>query len=144
MRYSPNCVPFSHQPARPVIVAKLDRLSRDVNFVSSLMVHQVPFITVELGADTDPFLARRMIALYRPCTITRWFDEQSARGVAPGNMPLRLAENATTIRPFRTPSGPTNRKPRIGRPVISTGPACAWASASSWRSPPTRAMKSFL
>ena len=40
----------------PVVVAKLDRLSRDVNFVSGLMVHKVPFITVELGADTDPFL----------------------------------------------------------------------------------------
>ena len=36
----------------PVVVAKLDRLSRDVSFVSSLMVHKVPFITVELGADT--------------------------------------------------------------------------------------------
>jgi len=40
----------------PVIVAKLDRLSRDVNFISGLMVHKVPFVTVELGADTDPFL----------------------------------------------------------------------------------------
>jgi len=47
----------------PVIVAKLDRLSRDVNFVSSLMVHKVPFITVELGADTDPFLLHLFAAL---------------------------------------------------------------------------------
>src|ERR1700679_111269 len=28
----------------PVVVAKLDRLSRDVNFISSLMVHKVPFV----------------------------------------------------------------------------------------------------
>jgi DNA invertase Pin-like site-specific DNA recombinase len=47
----------------PVIVAKLDRLSRDVNFVSSLMVHKVPFITTELGADTDPFLLHLFAAL---------------------------------------------------------------------------------
>jgi DNA invertase Pin-like site-specific DNA recombinase len=47
----------------PVIVAKLDRLSRDVNFVSALMVHKVPFITVELGADTDPFLLHLFAAL---------------------------------------------------------------------------------
>jgi DNA invertase Pin-like site-specific DNA recombinase len=47
----------------PVVVAKLDRLSRDVNFVSSLMVHKVPFITVELGADTDPFLLHLFAAL---------------------------------------------------------------------------------
>ncbi len=47
----------------PVIVAKLDRLSRDVSFVSGLMVHKVPFITVELGADTDPFLLHLFAAL---------------------------------------------------------------------------------
>ena len=47
----------------PVVVAKLDRLSRDVSFVSSLMVHKVPFITVELGADTDPFLLHLFAAL---------------------------------------------------------------------------------
>ena len=47
----------------PVIVARIDRLSRDVNFVSSLMVHKVPFITVELGADTDPFLLHLFAAL---------------------------------------------------------------------------------
>jgi DNA invertase Pin-like site-specific DNA recombinase len=47
----------------PVIVAKLDRLSRDVNFISGLMTHKVPFITVELGADTDPFLLHLFAAL---------------------------------------------------------------------------------
>jgi DNA invertase Pin-like site-specific DNA recombinase len=47
----------------PVVVAKLDRLSRDVNFISSLMTHKVPFITVELGADTDPFLLHLFAAL---------------------------------------------------------------------------------
>src|SRR5262245_49959123 len=38
-----------------VIVAKLDRLSRNVYFVSGLMARQVPFIVCELGADVDPF-----------------------------------------------------------------------------------------
>src|SRR5262245_62460365 len=37
----------------PVIVAKLDRLSRDVHFISGLMKHKVLFIVTELGADTD-------------------------------------------------------------------------------------------
>jgi DNA invertase Pin-like site-specific DNA recombinase len=35
----------------PVIVAKLDRLSRDVHFISGLMAHKVPFIVAELGAE---------------------------------------------------------------------------------------------
>jgi DNA invertase Pin-like site-specific DNA recombinase len=40
----------------PVLVAKLDRLSRDVHFVSGLMAHKVPFIVAELGRDVDPFM----------------------------------------------------------------------------------------
>ena len=40
----------------PVLVAKLDRLSRDVAFIAGLMVQRVPFIVAELGADADPFM----------------------------------------------------------------------------------------
>jgi hypothetical protein len=40
----------------PVAVAKLDRLSRDVHFISGLMAHKVPFIVAELGAGVDPFI----------------------------------------------------------------------------------------
>lgn len=40
----------------PVIVAKLDRLSRDVAFISGLMARRVPFVVAELGADVDPFV----------------------------------------------------------------------------------------
>lgn len=46
-----------------VIVAKLDRLSRDVAFVSGLMAQKVPFIVADLGADTDPFLLHLYAAL---------------------------------------------------------------------------------
>ncbi len=38
-----------------VVVAKLDRLSRDVAFIASLMARRVQFIVSELGADVDPF-----------------------------------------------------------------------------------------
>lgn len=40
----------------PVIVAKLDRLSRDVAFIASLMSKRTPFIVAELGADVSPFM----------------------------------------------------------------------------------------
>ena len=46
-----------------VVVAKLDRLSRDVHFVSGLMAHRVPFIVAELGADADPFMLHIYAAL---------------------------------------------------------------------------------
>jgi len=39
----------------PILVAKLDRLSRDVHFISGLMVHRTPFYVAELGMDVDPF-----------------------------------------------------------------------------------------
>lgn len=47
----------------PVIVAKLDRLSRDVAFISGLMARGVPFIVAELGVDTDPFILHLFAAL---------------------------------------------------------------------------------
>jgi len=40
----------------PVAVAKLDRLSRDVHFISGLMAQRVPFVVAELGADVDPVI----------------------------------------------------------------------------------------
>jgi len=47
----------------PVVVAKLDRLSRDVAFISALMAQRVAFISVELGADADPFMLHLYAAL---------------------------------------------------------------------------------
>jgi DNA invertase Pin-like site-specific DNA recombinase len=47
----------------PILIAKLDRLSRDVHYISGLMKHRVPFIVTELGADTDPFLLHIYAAL---------------------------------------------------------------------------------
>jgi DNA invertase Pin-like site-specific DNA recombinase len=46
-----------------VAVAKLDRLSRDVHFISGLMAHKVPFIVAELGTGVDPFMLHIYAAL---------------------------------------------------------------------------------
>jgi DNA invertase Pin-like site-specific DNA recombinase len=54
---------LAKQHKAPIIVAKLDRLSRDVHFISGLMVHKTPFIVVELGADADPFMLHLYAAL---------------------------------------------------------------------------------
>src|SRR6266853_4919283 len=40
----------------PVLVAKLDRLSRDVHFISGLMAQRVEFIATELGRQSDSFI----------------------------------------------------------------------------------------
>jgi len=52
-----------HGKTTPIIVAKLDRLSRDVHFISGLMSHKTPFISAELGADADPFMLHLYAAL---------------------------------------------------------------------------------
>jgi DNA invertase Pin-like site-specific DNA recombinase len=47
----------------PVLVAKPDRLSRDVAFIAGLMAQRVPFIVAELGPDADPFMLHIYAAL---------------------------------------------------------------------------------
>jgi DNA invertase Pin-like site-specific DNA recombinase len=46
-----------------IAVAKLDRLSRDVHFISGLTAHRVPFLVADLGPDVDPFILHLFAAL---------------------------------------------------------------------------------
>jgi DNA invertase Pin-like site-specific DNA recombinase len=82
-----------------VIVAKLDRLSRDVAFIAGLMAQRVPFIVAELGADADPFMLHIYAALAEK--ERRMISERTrhalaaakARGVTLGN-PEQAKANA--------------------------------------------------
>ena len=80
-----------------VVVAKLDRLSRDVAFISDLMARRVPFIVAELGADADPFMLHLYAALAEKerhliADRTRVaLAARKAQGVKLGN-PTNLAE----------------------------------------------------
>jgi DNA invertase Pin-like site-specific DNA recombinase len=47
----------------PVLVSKLDRLSRDVHFVSGLMAERVEFVVCDLGRQADPFVLHLFAAL---------------------------------------------------------------------------------
>jgi DNA invertase Pin-like site-specific DNA recombinase len=81
----------------PVIVAKLDRLSRDVAFIAGLMAQKVPFVVAELGADADPFMLHLYAALAekeRALISVRTraaLQAAKARGVRLGNR-VNLAE----------------------------------------------------
>jgi DNA invertase Pin-like site-specific DNA recombinase len=46
-----------------VVVAKLDRLARDVSFIAGLMTNKVPFIVTSLGRNADPFMLHIYAAL---------------------------------------------------------------------------------
>jgi DNA invertase Pin-like site-specific DNA recombinase len=83
----------------PIIVAKLDRLSRDVHFISGLMTERVPFICADLGTDSDPFLLhiyaafaereRRLISIRTKEGLAR----AKARGVKLGGTNQRSLDN---------------------------------------------------
>jgi DNA invertase Pin-like site-specific DNA recombinase len=83
-----------------VAVAKLDRLSRDVHFISGLMAHKVPFMVAELGPDVDPFVLHLFAALAekeRALISTRTRQALSAakaRGVTLGNPKLHDARKS--------------------------------------------------
>jgi DNA invertase Pin-like site-specific DNA recombinase len=80
-----------------VVVAKLDRLSRDVAFVSGLMAQRVPFIVAELGRDADPFMLHLYAALAekeRQLISERTkaaLAAKKASGIRPGN-PRNIAQ----------------------------------------------------
>jgi DNA invertase Pin-like site-specific DNA recombinase len=79
-----------------VLVAKLDRLSRDVAFIAGLMAQRVPFIVAELGASADPFMLHIYAALAeqeRRAISKRTKDALAAakaRGVKKDGTPLTL------------------------------------------------------
>jgi DNA invertase Pin-like site-specific DNA recombinase len=88
----------------PIIVAKLDRLSRDVAFISGLMAQKVPFIVAELGADADPFMLHLYAALAekeRALIAARTkaaLQAAKGRGVTLGNPKLAQAREVANTR----------------------------------------------
>jgi hypothetical protein len=98
----------------PIILAKLDRLSRDVHFISGLMAQKVPFICAELGADRDPFMLhiyaalaekeRRLISERTKAGLARFLSCGLPRGP---NMRIRLLGGTPVAAPklFETDHG---------------------------------------
>jgi DNA invertase Pin-like site-specific DNA recombinase len=101
-RHGKNC---------PIAVAKLDRLSRDVHFISGLMAHQVPFVSCELGADVDPFVLHLFAALAQKeramisARTKAALAAAKARGQVLGNP--RLAEARAAVNALRAADAET-------------------------------------
>jgi DNA invertase Pin-like site-specific DNA recombinase len=83
----------------PIIVAKLDRLSRDVHFIGGLMKHKVRFIVAELGPEVDSFMLhiyaavaekeRKLISERTKAALSA----KKAQGVKLGGSTWKSAEN---------------------------------------------------
>lgn len=130
----------------PIIVAKLDRLSRDVHFISGLMSHKTPFIVAELGADADPFMLHLYAALAekeRRLISQRTKDAlaaKKAQGVKLGGLRAKGIEareeakaRAKALQPILTElSGwsATAIATELNRRNVSTPNGCAWHAGS--------------
>jgi DNA invertase Pin-like site-specific DNA recombinase len=125
----------------PVIVANLDRLSRDVHFISRLMAHKTPFVVTELGPDVDPF----MLHIYAAVAQERMLISQrtkaalagaKARGVQLGGVTNgsiqsrdKAAKQAEELRPiFAELAGMSDRA--IARALTDRG--IATATGAPW------------
>lgn len=113
----------------PVIVAKLDRLSRDVHFISGLMAHRVEFIVTQLGKQADPFILhiyaalaqkeREMISQRTKAALAA----AKARGVKLGNPRLNEVHGAAVARSRQVRIDRANAKARTLAGVIALGKA---------------------
>jgi DNA invertase Pin-like site-specific DNA recombinase len=102
----------AHRRRCSIVVAKLDRLSRDVHFISGLMARRVPFVVAELGNDVDPFLLHLYAALAQKeralisARTKAALAQAKARGVRLGNPDLpavnraQAMERAEALRPI--------------------------------------------
>src|SRR5260370_23405314 len=106
----------------PVVVAKLDRLSRDVHFISGLMAHRVPFVVAELGADADPVMLHLYAAL-----------AEKERALISARTKAALAAN-TDLRKFLDTSVPfISSHGSLAGTIYRAGKAGAQATAHSER-----------
>jgi DNA invertase Pin-like site-specific DNA recombinase len=122
----------AHRQRCSVAVAKLDRLSRDVHFISGLMAHRVPFLVADLGPDVDPFILHLFAALAQKerAPISRRTSEALAAAKARGTVPRsrrRAAETGT-----QPPSATCLRGPRASAGALFAVGRCP-DYRQSWR-----------
>ena len=88
------------QKARcPLIVAKLDRLSRNVHFISGLMEHQVHFIVAALGKDRDDFTLHIYASLAEQ--ERKMISERTRAGLSRSTKRLGMSNPSKCTRAFR-------------------------------------------
>jgi len=88
-----------------VLVAKLDRLSRDVGFIAGLMTKKVPFVVAELGPDADPFMLHLYAAL-----------AEKERNMISARTKAALAASQKTLGGYR--AGAPKVNPALGRQAL--------------------------
>ena len=83
----------------PLIVSKLDRLSRNVHFITGLMEHRVHFIVPELGKDRDDFTLHIWASLAEQ--ERKMISERTKAGMARSKKKLGLRHPMKRSKAFR-------------------------------------------
>jgi DNA invertase Pin-like site-specific DNA recombinase len=91
----------------PIIVAKLDRLSRSVHFISGLMEQKVEFICCDRGRQMDPFRLH----------IDAAFAEEERRRISIRTKDALAALKARGVKLGRPAKGPPKIRGKRGAPV---------------------------
>jgi DNA invertase Pin-like site-specific DNA recombinase len=82
----------------PVIVSRLDRLSRNVHFITGLMEHKVHFVVAALGRDCDDFTLHIYASLAE--AERRMISERIKAALARSNKPLGLRNPTKRTKAF--------------------------------------------
>ena len=90
-----------------LVVAKLDRLSRNVAFISSLMEQKVPFVVAQLGKDADPFMMHLYAALSEK--ERNLISERTKAALAILKADGKVLGNQTNLSEARLKSNATNK-----------------------------------
>jgi DNA invertase Pin-like site-specific DNA recombinase len=83
----------------PLIVAKLDRLSRNVHFITGLMEHRVHFIVAALGKDRDDFTLHIWASLAEQ--ERKMMSERTKAGLARSKKKLGMSNPSKRSKAFR-------------------------------------------
>jgi DNA invertase Pin-like site-specific DNA recombinase len=103
-----------------ICVASLDRLSRDVHFISGLMARRIPFIVTKLGINADPCLLHIHAAIAEQ--ERRMISERTSaglraakqRGVRLGSPTIAIANRLAA-----------QRRAEVLRPIFETLRGCS-------------------
>ena len=119
-------------------VAKLDRLSRDVAFIASLMSQRVPFIVTSLGRDVDPFILHIYAALVEQ--ERRMISQRTSAGLQAAKLRgaklrnqaiadahrMAAAERGAAMEPVWPTCRPGKRRPRSSAAALVSSRTRPW------------------
>jgi DNA invertase Pin-like site-specific DNA recombinase len=84
----------------PLVVSRLDRLLRNVHFITGLMEHKVRFMIAALGRDCDAFTLHIYASLAEQ--ERKMISERTKAGLARSKKPLGMRIQARRSRAYRT------------------------------------------